>query len=174
MEDKQAEADVCAATFSLEFWVTAPFLGSISSLTTTLAGAIRLGRSLMARMILLGYLGPGAPLRKSTNRPGFFLGPPGLPGLGLLNLGGDLDLGGLLDLAGLPSLPGLPEFTGDPASLHVRSVPSSVTSTLLIDLTNVEIAGNLDRGPLAEGRISFPRRLKSLSKPSWMNVERSL
>ena len=65
----------------------------------------------------------------------------------LLTLGGDLDLGGLLDLAGLPALPGLPELTGDPASLHVRSVPSSLTSTLLIDLTNVEIAGNLDRGP---------------------------
>ena len=83
-------------------------------------------------------------------------------------------LGGLLDLAGLPSLPGLPEFTGDPASLHVRSVPSSVTSTLLIDLTNVEIAGNLDRGPLAEGLLSFARRMTSLSRPSWVAVERSL
>ena len=144
-------------------------------MAVTLVGADRLERSLMACMMLLGYLGPASPLRKSTNLLGLFcLGLLGLHCIVLLTLGGDLDLGGLLDLTGLPAFPGLLEPMGDLASLQVRSSPLILTSTLLSSLAKVEVGGNLDRGPLAEGRMSFLWRLKSLSRPSWMTVERSL
>ena len=137
------------------------FFGSTLLMAVTLVGADRLERSLMACMMLLGYLGPVALLRKSTNRLGLFcLGLLGLHCLGLLDLGGDLDLGGLLDLAGLPAFPILLELTGEFASLHVLSAPCSLTFRWLSCLANVDIAGILDLNPLDEGRIVFPLRLK--------------
>ena len=140
--------------------MTPVFFGSTLLMGATLVAADRLERSLMARMMLLGYLGPVAPLRKSTNRRGLFcLGLLGLHCLGLLDLGGDLDLGGLLDLAGLPAFPGLLELTGEFASLHVLSAPCSLTSRRLSCLADEDIAGILDRNPLDEGRIVFSWRL---------------